>query len=207
MKYQKALNQVNVPQITLGFTSVAFLVAFFFGGKDLIFATKVLLGATIFATFVSACFWRQTNFKTWGMLVTLLIFSGLTVYFDNELFIKWRPTVINAVLCIALLVMYYSKTMPFKFFFAKHLELNVPDSVWLKQNIIWMVYFFISGFINMLLVVFNISNEGWMLYKTIIGPILATLFSFVMIGYLYRENKRYKALSELEEKLEKGDAV
>lgn len=204
MKYREALSKINVPQIALGFTSVSFLIAFFFAGKDLIFATKVLLATAVFATLVSAFFWRQTNLKNWGALASLLVFSGLTVYFDNESFIKWRPTIINAVLCVALVVMYYSKTMPFKFFFAKHLELNIPDSVWLKQNIIWMVYFFISGLINTVLVVFNISNEGWMLYKTIIGPILATIFSFVMIGYLYRENKRYKALTDLEESLGKG---
>ncbi len=186
------MRSFNIPQAALGLTSVAFLIAFFFGGKDLIFATKVLLGASLVAVAACAVFWRQTNWKTWGMLASILIFSGLTVYFDNEAFIKWRPTVINAVLCIALLVMYFSKTMPFKYLFAKHLELDLPDTVWLRQNIIWMVYFLISGLINTALIVFNISNEGWIIYKTIIGPILATLFSGIMIANLYRESKRHR---------------
>lgn len=185
------MHRINIPQIALGATSVAFLAAFFFGGKDLIFATKVLLISAIAAAAACVVCYRQTNMKTWGMLISLLLFSGLTVYFDNEAFIKWRPTVINAALCIALLVMYFSKTMPFKYFFAKHLELNIPDHVWLKQNLIWMTYFFISGLINTALVVMNVSNEGWVLYKTVIGPILATIFSLVMIGYLYRENKKH----------------
>ncbi len=196
------MGKFNIPQTALGLTSVAFLLAFFFGGKDLIHATKVLLGAGLVAGAACAIFWRQTNWKTWGMLGSILIFSGLTVYFDNEAFIKWRPTVINAVLCIALLVMSYSKTMPFKYFFAKNLELNLPDSVWLRQNIIWTIYFFISGLINTALVVFDISNEGWVIYKTIIGPILATLFSVIMIANLYRESKRYRELAEKDEKLE-----
>lgn len=186
------MRSFNIPQAALGLTSVAFLIAFFFGGKDLIFATKVLLGASLVAVAACAVFWRQTNWKTWGMLASILIFSGLTVYFDNEAFIKWRPTVINAILCIALLVMYFSKTMPFKYLFAKHLELDLPDTVWLRQNIIWMVYFLISGLINTALIVFNISNEGWIIYKTIIGPILATLFSGIMIANLYRESKRHR---------------
>lgn len=190
------MNRLNIPQIALGSTSVAFLLAFFFGGKDLVFATKVLLGTSLVAGAACIAFWRQTNWKTWGMLASILIFSGLTVYFDNDAFIKWRPTVINAVLCIALLVMYYSKTMPFKYLFAKHLELDLPDSVWLRQNVIWMVYFFISGLINTVLVVFNISNEGWIIYKTVIGPILATIFSVVMIANLYRESKRNRELAE-----------
>lgn len=190
------MRRINIPQIALGATSVAFLAAFFFGGKDLIFATKALLISTIVAAAACVVCYRQTNMKTWGMLISLLLFSGLTVYFDNEAFIKWRPTVINAVLCIALLVMYFSKTMPFKYFFAKHLELNIPDHVWLKQNLIWMTYFFISGLINTALVVMNVSNEGWVLYKTVIGPILATIFSLVMIGYLYRENKKHNQAKE-----------
>ncbi len=190
------MRKFNIPEAALGLTSVAFLIAFFFGGKDLIFATKVLLGTSVVAVGACAVFWRQTNWKTWGMLVSILIFSGLTVYFDNEAFIKWRPTVINAVLCIALLVMYCTKTMPFKYLFAKHLELDLPDTVWLRQNIIWMVYFFISGLINTALVVFNISNEGWIIYKTIIGPILATLFSGIMIANLYRESKRHRKIAE-----------
>ena len=193
------MKTVNIPQIALGLTSVAFLIAFFMGDKDLVFATKVLLGTTVAATAICCVFWRQTNWKTWGMLVSILIFSGLTVYFDNDAFIKWRPTVINAVLCIALFVMYYSKTMPFKYLFAKHLELDLPDSVWLRQNVIWMIYFFISGLINTGLIVFNISNEGWVVYKTIIGPILASIFSVVMIANLYRESKRYKKLAEKSE--------
>lgn len=196
------MGKFNIPQAALGLTSVAFLLGFFFGGKDLIFATKVLLGAGVVAAVACAVFWRQTNWKTWGMLGSLLIFSGLTVYFDNESFIKWRPTVINAVLCIGLAVMYYSKTMPFKYLFAKHLELDLPDSVWLRQNIIWMVYFFISGLINTALVVFNISNEGWVIYKTIIGPILATLFSVIMIANLYRESKRHGESAEKSKNLE-----
>lgn len=190
------MRRINIPQIALGATSVAFLAAFFFGGKDLIFATKVLFISAIVAVAACVVCYRQTNMKTWGMLISLLLFSGLTVYFDNEAFIKWRPTVINAVLCIALLVMYFSKTMPFKYFFAKHLELNIPDHVWLKQNLIWMTYFFISGLINTALVVMNVSNEGWVLYKTVIGPILATIFSLVMIGYLYRENKKHNQAKE-----------
>ena len=190
------MRKFNIPEAALGLTSVAFLIAFFFGGKDLIFATTVLLGTSVVAVGACAVFWRQTNWKTWGMLVSILIFSGLTVYFDNEAFIKWRPTVINAVLCIALLVMYCTKTMPFKYLFAKHLELDLPDTVWLRQNIIWMVYFFISGLINTALVVFNISNEGWIIYKTIIGPILATLFSGIMIANLYRESKRHRKIAE-----------
>ena len=190
------MDKINIPQTALGLTSVAFLLAFFFGGKDLIFATKVLLISAIVAVAACVVCYRQTNMKTWGMLISLLLFSGLTVYFDNEAFIKWRPTVINAVLCIALLVMYFSKTMPFKYFFAKHLELNIPDHVWLKQNLIWMTYFFISGLINTALVVMNVSNEGWVLYKTVIGPILATIFSLVMIGYLYRENKKHNQAKE-----------
>lgn len=202
MKFYQILDRFNLPQIALGCTSVAFLVAFFLGGKDLIFATKVLLWAGFGAAVVCAVFWRKTNWKIWGALISLLIFSGLTVYFDNEAFIKWRPTVINAVLCIALLVMYYSKTMPFKYLFAKHLELNLPDSVWLRQNVIWMVYFFISGLINTALVLFNISNEGWIIYKTVIGPILATLFSVIMIASLYREGKRYRELAEKSENKE-----
>lgn len=196
------MGKFNIPQIALGSTSVAFLLAFFFGGKDLIFATQVLLGASLVAAVACAAFWRQTNWKTWGMLGSLLIFSGLTVYFDNEAFIKWRPTVINAVLCIALCVMYYSKTMPFKYLFAKHLELDLPDSVWLRQNIIWMIYFFISGLINTALVVLDISNEGWIIYKTIIGPILATLFSVIMIANLYRESKRHRKWAEQNQSVE-----
>lgn len=190
------MRSFNIPQAALGLTSVAFLIAFFFGGKDLIFATKVLLGTSIAAVVACAVFWRQTNWKTWGMLASILIFSALTVYFDNEGFIKWRPTVINAVLCIALLVMCFTKTMPFKYLFAKHLELDLPDSVWLRQNVIWMVYFFISGLINTGLIVFNISNEGWIIYKTIIGPILATFFSGFMIANLYRESKRHRKITE-----------
>lgn len=190
------MKKVNIPQIALGSTSVAFLIAFFLGGKDLIYATKILLWTSIAATVLCAVFWKQTNWKTWGALASLLIFSGLTVYFDNQAFIKWRPTVINAVLCIALAVMYYSKTMPFKYLFAKHLELDLPDSVWLRQNIIWMIYFFVSGAINTVLVVFNISDEGWIIYKTVIGPILATAFSIVMIASLYRESKRHREKSD-----------
>lgn len=198
------MGKFNIPQIALGSTSVAFLLAFFLGGKDLIFATKILLYAGYAATVVCAVFWRQTNWKTWGMLISLLIFSGLTVYFDNKLFIQWRPTVINAVLCVGLAIMYYSKTMPFKYLFAKNLELNLPDSVWLRQNIIWMIYFFISGLINTALVVFNISDEGWMIYKTIIGPILATLFSVIMIANLYRESKRHRELAEKQKNIEES---
>ncbi len=158
-------------------------------------ATKVLFCATLLSAFISAVFWKTTKAKDWMIIGATLIFSGLTLYFNNENFIKWRPTVINFVLAIGLFVLYFLKKKPFKHLFSV-LELNLPDKTWLLVNVIWASYLLLSAAINALLVLLEVSDDLWMNYKTFVNPILTFIFMIGLFGYLYKKSKTIEAVDE-----------
>ena len=66
-----------------------------------------------------------------GILITL--FGGLTIYFDNPIFIYMKPTIINIIFAIVLFFGKYFTNKPLlKIFFQNALDLE--DEGWRKLN-------------------------------------------------------------------------
>ena len=73
-----------------------FFVAYKLWG--LMTATAVLIVATLALV---AATWARTRTVKWMQLVTaaaVLVFGGITLALDNEMFIKWKPTIVYVLL-------------------------------------------------------------------------------------------------------------
>ena len=108
-----------------------------------------------------------------GILITL--FGGLTIYFDNPVFIYIKPTIINIMFGLALLLgKYFSKEPVLKKILGKSIKLSNNEG-WDKLNIRWMIFFFILALINEL-VWRTQSEEFWVNFK--VWGILPITFIF-----------------------------
>ena len=96
-----------------------------------------------------------------GILITL--FGGLTIYFDNPIFIYIKPTIINILFGLALLFgKYFTKEPILKKILGKSIMLS--DEGWNILNKRWIIFFFALAFVNEL-VWRTQSEEFWVNFK------------------------------------------
>ena len=107
-----------------------------------------------------------------GILITL--FGGLTIYFDNPIFIYIKPTIINILFGLALLFgKYFTKEPILKKILGKSIMLS--DEGWGILNKRWIIFFFALAFLNEL-VWRTQSEEFWVNFK--VWGILPITFIF-----------------------------
>ena len=107
-----------------------------------------------------------------GILITL--FGGLTIYFDNPIFIYIKPTIINILFGLALLFgKYFTKEPILKKILGKSIMLS--DVGWSILNKRWIIFFFALAFLNEL-VWRTQSEEFWVNFK--VWGILPITFIF-----------------------------
>ncbi|MGB4855733.1 MAG: septation protein A, partial [Candidatus Dechloromonas phosphoritropha] len=110
----------------------------------------------------------------WVSLVLVSVFGGMTLIFQDETFIKWKPTILYWVfagsMAFAALVL---KKNPIKAMLGE--QLTLPDPVWYKVNLSWVTFFMFMGALN-LFVAFNFPTETWVNFKLFGGMGLLLLF-------------------------------
>ena len=96
-----------------------------------------------------------------GIFITL--FGGLTIYFDNPIFIYVKPTIINILFALAILFGKYLSNEPI----LKKLlgnTLNLTEEGWKILSSRWMYFFFLLALLNEI-VWRTQSEEFWVNFK------------------------------------------
>ncbi len=184
----------QIPQILLGISSLLFLGTYLFFGRDLVLATKALVISSAISLVILLIFFRYTTKrKDWLILVATVLFGTLTIYFNNDDFIKWRTTIVNVIIALGLIGMFYLKKSPVKMIFAKVLELDLPESEWLRTNLWWAAYMLVMALLNTIIVLLELPNDIWMTFKMIINPAITFILSIALMVYLVRKDRQLKA--------------
>ena len=143
-----------------------FPILLFFGAYklyDIYVGTAVLMGATVLQMAIIYGMDRKLQMMHKITLVLILGFGALTLILHDDRFIKWKPTVLYAAMGIALAVAVWGMKKNFlKMLLGSQLEL--PDAVWHRLNIVWVVYALFMAAINAYVVV-NYSTEAWVNFK------------------------------------------
>lgn len=114
--------------------------------------------------------------------LSILILGGATLLFKNEIFVKWKPTVVYWALAIALLCSQIFSKKPF----LQHLgEQNVllSDKIWRQLNLIWSGFFILLGIAN-IYVLYNFSTSTWVSFKLFGTLGLTVLFLIIQAVYM-----------------------
>lgn len=106
---------------------------------------------------------RKVDTMLWVSLAIITLFGGATIYFHNETFIKWKPTVLYWFFGAALLV---SQVLLGKNLIRLMMEKQValPDAIWQRLNLSWAAFFGAMGLIN-LYVAYNFPTAFWVNFK------------------------------------------
>ena len=143
-----------------------FPILLFFGSYkfyDIYVATAVLMAATVAQTAVMYAIDRKVTTMQKITLSLIVVFGSLTLYLQDERFIKWKPTVLYAAIAIALTVTVWM----FKKSFLKLMlgsQIELPDRIWMRLNLAWIVYCVFMAVINGYVAAF-FSTDAWVNFK------------------------------------------
>ncbi len=130
---------------------------------DIYVATGVLMAATVVQMALIYTIDRKLTTMHKITLLLILVFGSLTLALQNELFIKWKPTVLYLAMAIGLSIALWTAKKNFlKLMLGSQLEL--PDPVWMRLNVVWISYCLFMAVINGYVAAY-FSTEAWVNFK------------------------------------------
>src|SRR5690606_22538164 len=114
---------------------------------DIYTATAVLMLATLVQTGIIYAIDRKLQTLHKVTLVLVLVFGALTLFLQDERFIKWKPTVLYASMAIVLgAALWIWKKNFLQVLLGS--QLSLPDPVWNRLTVIWIGYFLFMAALN-----------------------------------------------------------
>ena len=162
------------------------LIVFFAFYKlyDIYVASGALIVATALALVFTWVKYRKVEKMTLITFLMVLVFGTLTLVFHNDLFIKWKVTVIYALFALALLISQWVLKKPLvQRMLGK--ELTLPDKVWSNLNLAWAIFFLACGLAN-IYVAFWLPQSVWVNFKVFGLTVLTLVFTLLSGIYIYR---------------------
>lgn len=160
-----------------------FFIAFKFYG---IYVATVVGIITTFLQVVITRFWLGLwDRKQVITLSVFVVFGGMTLYFHNPIFVKWKPTIVFWIFALAILFTHVFTKKPLMQRLMENMlqeKGDVPSNIWRKVNLIWALFFIILGSIN-LYIAYHFSNDTWVNFK--FYGISSALFILSIIQALY----------------------
>jgi len=166
------------------FVPITVFFGVYFYTKDIFLSTGVLMTAMFLQLVYEFFTTGKVEKKTLVIFGIVTVLGSLTLFFQDETFLLWKPTIVNWVFCIVLLG---SHLILKKNLLEKMLgqQLTLPPFVWKNLSLGWSLGFFIAGAIN-LYVAFNFSLDTWVTYKLFGGFGISLVYMVIMMTYLVR---------------------
>jgi intracellular septation protein len=144
-------------------------------------ATVVAIAASLIQVTVHRI--KNKRFETMHLITffSILVLGSATLFSHNDIFIKWKPTILYWVLGIAFIASsIFAKKPMIQSLMEK--SIAMPTEIWQRLNIGWSVFFILLGAVN-LFVVYHYSTNTWVNFK-LFGTLGLTLL-FVVLQSLY----------------------
>ena len=152
----------------LGSTAVDVKIA------PILLATVVVIAATVAQIIWVRFRHGKVDKMLWVSLVLVVVFGGMTLAFQDESFIKWKPTILYWVfagsMAFGAIVL---KKNAIKAMLGE--QMTLPEAVWSKVNFSWVAFFTFMGVLN-LYIAFNYSTDVWVNFKLFGGMGLLLVF-------------------------------
>lgn len=150
-------------------------------------ATVVVMVATLAQIGILLLMRRKVDTMLWVTFGLIVVLGGATVWFHDPTFIKWKPSVLDWAMALALWV---SQGL-----FGKNLlqvligqQLELPKAVWQRLNWAWIAFFLLMGIAN-LYVAYTFSTSVWATFKVFGLTGLMLLFMVAQGFYISRHLK------------------
>jgi intracellular septation protein len=169
---------------------IQFLSGFISGGivtveqSPIMLATAIAILASVSQIAYLLVRRKKIDGMLWVSVFVIVLFGGLTIYFNNKTFILLKPTILYWCFAVALA---YSQLFLKKNMIRTMMEeqIKLPDQVWLRLNLAWVGFFITMGLINLFVafVLFKDNDEAWATFKLFGG--VGLMFAFVICQTIF----------------------
>jgi intracellular septation protein len=154
-------------------------------------ATVIVIAATLLQIVVLKVLRKPVDKMLWAGLVVVAVLGGLTLWFHDETFIKWKPTIIYWLMAAGFLVteIILGRKMLMQMMGG---QIEAPDFVWKQLGWAWVLFFAGMGVLN-LWVAYHFPTETWVNFKMWGSLGLTLVFTLIQGLYLGRHMKPEEA--------------
>jgi intracellular septation protein len=152
-------------------------------GGRLFVGTALFIVATLIALTASFVLTRRLPIMPFVTGIVVLVFGGLTLWLQNDEFIKMKPTIVNALFGSALLggLLFGRPLLGYVF----DSVFKLDDEGWRKLTFRWGIYFFALAVLNEI-VWRSFSTDFWVSFKVFGIMPLTVLFTLTQMRLIQR---------------------
>ena len=124
-----------------------FFTIYYKSGNNLTVAIPPLIIATLIAVIIMYFVEKKIPYVPLIGGIVISLFGGLTLYFNNPIFLYMKPTIVNIIFAIILIIskIFFNKNF-LKFFLQTAFQLN--EIGWNKLNFRWAYFFIFLAILN-----------------------------------------------------------
>jgi len=144
---------------------VAFVVAYWLA--DFKTAIAVIMAAMVLQVAITWLLTRSVSKMTLASAALVVVLGGGSLLLNNDLIFKWKPTVLNWVFAAVFLGSQFIGAKPIVQRLLQSVakeEIHLPPRDWRTLNLMWVVFFLVSGAAN-IYVAYNFPENVWVNFK------------------------------------------
>lgn len=145
--------------------------------------TVIMVGSVVMVAFS----WLRTRKVKPILLITMvlaLFLGGLTLFFRDPVFLKWKFSIVEWFLGLWILASQLTGKHSF-IRLAMEEGIKIPESIWTRLNLMWGGFFLFLGTLNVY-VIYNFSTDAWVKFKFWGSTSLMLVFIVLQGLYLSR---------------------
>lgn len=155
--------------------------------NPLILATIAMVVTTFFALIISYILTKKIAKVALFSAIILSIFGGLTIFLQDEIFIKLKPTIINLIFAMILFYGYFVKKPFLSHLFGEQIKMN--SQAWLKLSLRFACFFVALAILNEI-IWRNFSTDFWVQFKVFGMTPISMCFMMLQLPFINREMKK-----------------
>ena len=157
-----------------------FGVNYFYG---IMAGTAVLVASTLFSLILSWYWFKNIPMMAAAGCVAVVLFGGLTIFFDDEFFIKIKPTIVSIIIAGVLASGKILGRNPLAAIMKS--AVNLDSEGWNKLTWLWVGMFIIMAIANEI-AWRNLTTDQWVSFKAFGIPILSLGFGLLSLPIMQK---------------------
>ena len=162
------------------------LVVFFavnYATGDFMLAVKVLVGTTVVALAAGWLLERRVSMMALFGCIAVAFFGGLSVYFENDMFIKIKPTVLTVLLAAIIAGGRLIGRNPLGAIMGT--QLRMSDAGWRAISWLWVAMFLTTALANEI-AWRTMSTDDWVTFKVFGITAISLVFTVISVPIMTR---------------------
>ena len=161
---------------------VVFFAANYITG-DFMLAVQILVGTTVVALAAGWILERHVSMMALVGCVAVAFFGGLSVYFDNDMFIKIKPTVLTCLLAAVIAGGRLIGRNPLGAIMGSQIRMH--DAGWRAISWVWVAMFLTTALANEI-AWRSLSTDDWVTFKVFGITGISLIFTVISVPIMTR---------------------